>query len=82
MVEPISAELNAGNLAAFRRGLQELGYEEGRNFVLEYRSAEGNARRFPGLLSELIGLKIDLLVTRGTPAALAAKNLTSTIPVV
>jgi putative tryptophan/tyrosine transport system substrate-binding protein len=82
MVEPISAELNAGNLAAFRRGLQELGYEEGRNFVLEYRSAEGDARRFPGLLSELIGLKIDLLVTRGTPAALAAKNLTSTIPVV
>ena len=82
MVEPISAESNAGNLAAFRRGLQELGYEEGRNFVLEYRSAEGDARRFPGLVSESIDLKIDLLVTRGTPAALAAKNLTSTIPVV
>ena len=82
MVEPISVELNAGNLSAFRRGLQELGYEEGRHFVLEYRSADGDARRFPGLISELIDLNIDLLVTRGTPAALAAKNATSTIPVV
>jgi putative ABC transport system substrate-binding protein len=82
MVEPISAELNAGNLAAFRQGLQELGYQEGRNFVLEYRSADGDARRFPALISELINLNIDLLVTRGTPAALAAKNATSTIPVV
>jgi putative ABC transport system substrate-binding protein len=82
MVEPISVELNAGNLAAFRRGLQELGYEEGRHFVLEYRSADGDARRFPALISDLINLKIDLLVTRGTPAALAAKNATSTIPVV
>ena len=82
MVEPISAELNAGNLAAFRQGLQELGYEEGRHFVLEYRSADGDARRFPALISELINLNIDLLVTRGTPAALAAKNATSTLPVV
>ena len=80
MVEPISAELNAGNLAAFRQGLQDLGYVEGRNFVLEYRSADGDARRFPALISELIGLNIDLLVTRGTPAALAAKNATSTHP--
>ena len=63
-------------------GLQELGYEEGRHFVLEYRSADGDARRFPALISELINLNIDLLVTRGTPAALAAKNATSTIPVV
>jgi ABC-type uncharacterized transport system substrate-binding protein len=82
MVETISAELNAANLAAFRRGLQELGYIEGRNLVLDYRSADGDARRFPALLSELIALNIDLIVTRGTPAALAAKAATSTIPVV
>src|SRR5215207_3094787 len=82
IVEPISAELNAANLAAFRRGLQDLGYAEGRNLVLEYRSADGDARRFPALISELIGLNVDLIVTRGTPAALAAKKATSTIPVV
>ena len=82
MVEPISAELNAANLAAFRRGLQDLGYIESRNLVLEYRSADGDARRFPALISELMGLNVDLIVTRGTPAALAAKKATSTIPVV
>src|SRR5215212_1962179 len=82
VVEPISAELNAANLAAFRRGLQELGYVEGRNLILHYRSAGGDASRFPGLISELIGLNVDLIVTRGTPAALAAKKATSTIPVV
>src|SRR5688572_13273345 len=79
MVEPISAELNAANLAAFRRGLQDLGYIEERNLVLEYRSADGNAALFPGLIAGLIGLNVDLIVTRGTPAALAAKKATSTI---
>ena len=82
MVEPISAELNSANLAAFRRGLHELGYIEGRNLVLEYRSADSDASQYPKLISELISLEVDLLVTRGTPAALAAKHATSTIPVV
>ena len=82
MVEPISAELNSANLAAFQRGLHELGYIEGRNLALEYRSADGDASQFPKLISELISLEVDLLVTRGTPAALAAKHATSTIPVV
>ncbi len=82
MLETISAELNAANLSAFRRGLRELGYVEGRNLVLDYRSAEGDAKRFPGLAAELIHLNVDLIVTRGTPAVLAAKNATSTIPVV
>ena len=82
MVEPISAELNAANLAAFRQGLQDLGYIEDRNLVLDYRSADGDASRFPALISEVIGLNVDLIVTRGTPAALAAKKATSTIPVV
>src|SRR2546421_11313024 len=82
VVETISAELNAVNLAAFRRGLQELGYVEGRNLILDYRSADGDATRFPDLISELIGLNVDLIVTRGTPAALAAKKATATLPVV
>jgi putative tryptophan/tyrosine transport system substrate-binding protein len=82
MLETISAELNAANLGAFRQGLRELGYVEGRNLVLDYRSADGDAKRFPGLVAELIHLNVDLIVTRGTPAALAAKNATSTIPVV
>ena len=82
LVETTSAELNATNLAAFRRGLQELGYTEGRNLVLEYRSADGDASRFPALISELIGLKVDLIVARGTPAALAVKQATRTIPVI
>ena len=81
VVETISAELNATNLAAFRKGLQELGYTEGRNLVLEYRSADGDASRFPALVSELIGLQVDLIVARGTPAALAVKRATTTIPV-
>ena len=82
VVETISAELNAVNLAAFRRGLQELGFVEGRNLILDYRSADGDATRFPNLIPELIGLNVDLIVTRGTPAALAAKKATTTIPVV
>jgi putative ABC transport system substrate-binding protein len=55
---------------------------EGEHFVLEYRSADGQDQRFPGLASELARLKVDLILTRGTPAALAAKNATGAIPVV
>jgi hypothetical protein len=65
VVETISAELNAVNLAAFRRGLQELGYVQGSNLILGYRSADGDATRFPDLISELIRLNVDLIVTRG-----------------
>src|SRR5262249_53197864 len=70
------------NLSALRRGLGELGYLEGRNLLIEYRSADGRAERFPDLASELVRLKVDLIVTRGTPAVIAAKNATSEIPVV
>ena len=59
-----------------------MGYVEGRNLIIEYRSADGRAERFPDLTSELIRLKVDLIVTRGTPAARAAKNATETIPIV
>ena len=64
------------------RGCGTCGYVEGRNLVIEYRSADGRAERFPDLASELVRLKVDLIVTRGTPATRAAKNATETIPVV
>src|SRR6266480_4190777 len=82
ILEPIPAARNAANLDALRKGLRNLGYVEGRNLVIEYRSADGRAERFPDLASELVRLKVDLIVTRGTPAAIAAKRATETIPVV
>src|SRR5436190_18556051 len=82
ILEPIPAARNAANLDALRKGLRELGYVEGRNLVIEYRSADGRAERFPDLAVELVRLKVDLIVTRGTPATNAAKSATETIPVV
>jgi len=82
MVETVSTELNVANLNAFRQALRELGYVEGQNLIIEYRSADGRGERFPDIAAELVGLKVDLLVTRGTPASLAAKRATQTIPVV
>ena len=82
ILEAIPATQNAVNLAAFRNGLRELGYIEGRNLTIEYRSAEGHAERFPNLAAELVRLKVDVIVTRGTPAARAAKSATETIPVI
>src|SRR5436309_6665806 len=82
ILEAIPAAQNAANLDSLRKGLRELGYVEGRNLIIEYRSADGRAERFPELASDLVHLKVDLIVTRGTPAAIAAKNATETIPVV
>jgi putative tryptophan/tyrosine transport system substrate-binding protein len=82
ILEPIPAARNAANLNALRKGLRELGYTEEQNLVIEYRSADGRAERFPDLASELVRLNVDLIVTRGTPAAIAAKNATETVPVV
>ena len=74
VLETISLVLNAANFDAFRHGLRALGYIEGQNLVIEYQSADGDASRFPALATELVRLQVDVLVTRGTPAALAAKN--------
>jgi putative ABC transport system substrate-binding protein len=82
ILEAIPAAQNVANLAALRKGLQELGYVEGRNLIIEYRSSDGSAQRFPSLAAELVRLKVDLIVARGTPATKAAKDATATIPVV
>jgi putative ABC transport system substrate-binding protein len=74
--------LNTANLDAFYGRLAELGYVEGRNFVIEYRSSDGRSDRFAALASDLVALKVDLIVAHGTPAAIAARNATASIPVV
>ena len=67
---------------ALRQGLRELGYIEGKNIVIEWRSAEGKLDRLPALASELVRLKVDIIITGGPPATRAAKEATSTIPIV
>src|SRR6266849_819373 len=61
---------------AFLQGLRDLGYVEGRNLVIEYRSAEGKFERFPALAVELVALKVDVILAGGTLVALAAKQAT------
>ncbi len=67
---------------AFRQGLRDLGYVEGRNVVIESRDAEGKPERLPALAAELVALKVDVLVAQPTVAALAAKQATRTLPIV
>src|SRR5712691_7115139 len=68
---------------AFRHGLRDLGYVEGQNLVIEFRSAEGNVERLPALAAEFVQRKVDVLVAGGPEAVLrAARDATSTIPIV
>src|SRR5215472_8927840 len=82
ILETISADRNRPNLSALLTGLREHGYIEGQDLQIEYRSADGQADRFPALAAELVRLRPDLIVTRGTPATKAAKEATDTIPIV
>jgi putative ABC transport system substrate-binding protein len=77
-----TAALESNLVAPWREGLRELGYVEGRDVVVEYRWAEGHYERFPALIEELLALKVDVIVTAGTPAALAVKRATATVPLV
>jgi putative ABC transport system substrate-binding protein len=77
-----SPSSNPARIEAFRQGLRELGYVEGKNIIIERRHHEGKLDRFPALAAELVRLKVDIIVTLGPPAARAAKEATVTIPIV
>jgi ABC-type uncharacterized transport system substrate-binding protein len=77
-----TAALEANLVGPFRDGLRDLGYQEGQNIVIEYRWAEGKYERFPALIAELLAAKVDVIVTAGTPASLAVKKATSSVPLV
>jgi putative tryptophan/tyrosine transport system substrate-binding protein len=82
ILETLPADRNKANFAALLRGLHERGYVEGQNLQIDYRSADGHGDRFPALAADLIGHGVDLIVTRGTPAAKSAKAATASIPIV
>ncbi len=80
----LAADLAGNPLAteAFRQGLRDLGYVEGHNLMIEYRSAAGTPERLPALAAELVALKVEVIVAPNTPAALAAKQATRILPIV
>jgi len=82
LVTPLSAVPEPTTVHAFRQGLRELGYVEGKNVIIDARSAEGRPERFPELVAEVIRLKVDVLVVGSTVGALAAKKATTTVPIV
>src|SRR5215831_9269521 len=87
---PVIGYLGAGDapsspdpfLDALQQGLSETGYVEGQNLAMEYRAAEGHYDRLPALAADLVGRKVDVIVTPGIVATRAAKDATSTIPIV
>ena len=82
MILVSSSSSFSSRIAGFRQGLHDLGYVEGRDVVLEYRFAEGRPEGLPALASDLVRLNVQVIVTAGTPATLAAKDATSAIPIV
>ena len=77
-----SSTSSSPNMEAFRQGLRDLGRIDGKNIIIEYRGAGGKLERMPELVAELIGLGVNIIVTSGMPAVIAAKKATSTIPIV
>jgi putative tryptophan/tyrosine transport system substrate-binding protein len=77
-----TAALEADLVGPFREGLRDLGYVEGQNILIEYRWAEGEYERFTALTAELIALRVDVIVTAGTPASLAVQKAATSIPLV
>jgi putative tryptophan/tyrosine transport system substrate-binding protein len=81
-LDAVSLSVNAAPVEAFRQGLRTLGYVEGKNIFIEWRSADGKLDRLPALAAELVHLKVDIIVTGGRSATRADKEATSTIPIV
>jgi putative ABC transport system substrate-binding protein len=77
-----SGSANAARYEAFRQGLRDLGYVEGKNIVVQWRHAEGKPDHFPGLAAELVRRKVDVIVSSGSITTRSAKEATSTIPIV
>src|ERR1043166_1748685 len=82
VLSPVTADPSDADNAAFRQGLGDLGYAEGQNITLEWRSADGRIEQHSGLAADLVRLPVDVIVAQGAPAAVAAKQASSTIPVV
>jgi putative ABC transport system substrate-binding protein len=78
----LSPSVSRDRSEAFRQGLRDLGYVEGKNIVIEFRSAEGKMERFPDLATELVGLNVEVIVAAGPTPTRAAKQATKTIPIV
>src|SRR3954453_12628113 len=81
-LDSTAPQLTAPSLDAFRQGMRAQGYEEGQDYVLESRSAEGREELLPGLASELVGLPVDVILANTLIAIMAAKNATATTPIV
>ena len=81
-LDSASFSVNAARIKAFRQGLRELGYVDGKNIIIEWRSADGKPDRLPALVAELIRLKVDVIVTTGAAVTRPTKEATSTIPIV
>ncbi|HYY60663.1 MAG TPA: ABC transporter substrate binding protein, partial [Burkholderiales bacterium] len=82
MLESVPIRAASINLGEFHRGMTELGHEEGRSYLVLYRSSDGRGERFALLATELARQGVDVFLTRGTPATLAARDTESGIPVV
>ena len=77
-----TAFVQKDRVEAFREALRKLGYVEGQNIIIDYRFADGKSERLPGLVAELVALKVDVIVTAGNSATAPAKDATKTIPIV
>jgi putative ABC transport system substrate-binding protein len=81
-LDPTSPTVSAARIEAFRRGLRKIGYTEGNNIAIDYRFADGKSERLRDLASELVGLNVNVIIARAIPGAIAAKQATTTIPIV